>query len=73
MRVTVGKPTFRFSRFGRSGGFGGRIRLISTRFTVYFDMRSGPPKSIRSWGAAYGARNAWGAQLDTLANSPASW
>ena len=48
MRVTVGKPTSRFSRFGRSGGFGGRIRLIPTRFTVYFDMRSGPPKSVPS-------------------------
>ena len=45
MRVSVGKSTFRFSRFGRSGGFGVRIRLISTRFTVYFDMRSGPQKA----------------------------
>jgi len=48
VRVTVGKPTFRFSRFGRSGGFGGRIRLISTRFTVYFGMRSGFQKSAPS-------------------------
>ena len=56
MRVTVGKPTFRFSRFGRSGGFGGRIRLISTRFTVYFGMRSGFQKSAPSGpGGAQGA------------------
>ena len=56
MRVTEGKPTFRFSRFGRSGGFGGRIRVISTCFTVYFGMRSGPPKSAPSGpGGAQGA------------------
>ena len=45
MRVTVG-PTFRFSRLGRGVGFGGRIRLVSTRFTVYFGMRSGPPTCV---------------------------
>ena len=56
MRVSVGKSTFRFSRFGRSSGFGGRIRLISTRFTVYFGMRSGPQESAPSGpGGAQGA------------------
>ena len=56
MRVAVGKPTFRFSRFGRSGGLGGRIRGVSTCFTVYFGTRSGPQKSAPSGpGGAQGA------------------
>jgi len=56
VRVAVGKPTFRFSRFGRGDGFGARIRRVSTCFTVYFDMRSGPQKSAPSGpGGAQGA------------------
>ena len=48
VRVTVGKPTFRFWRFGRRVGLGGRIRWICTCFTVYSEPRSGPPKSTPS-------------------------
>ena len=56
VRVTVGKPTFRFSRFGRSVGFGDRIRLISACFIVYSDTRSGPQnRPLRARGVDCGS------------------
>ena len=59
VRVPVGKPTFPFSRFGRGVAFGVRIRWICTSFSVYFDMRSGHPKSITSGPEGSAGRTRW--------------
>ena len=56
VRVTVGKPTFRFSRCGRSDGLGGRIRWVRACFTVYFDTRSGSKnRPLRARGVDCGS------------------